>query len=89
MHKLIALLLTLSLVAVPFAGCGEEEPPQTAAEFCAEHGGVVPDSEEPDGDAMCEDGTEFEAEGEEESSSDKKKKKKKSKSKSRSSSKRR
>ncbi len=77
MHRLIALLLCLTLGVGPLAACGED--PQTAQQFCADHGGVAPGSEEPDGDATCEDGTEFEGDGDSSSS-----KKKKSKSKSRS-----
>ena len=75
MHKFTALLLAAALGLGSFAGCGDEK--QTAAEFCADHGGVRPNSEEPDGDALCEDGTEYEAESESSSSSKKKKKKRK------------
>ncbi len=81
MRRLTALVLAIALAAVPVAGCGEEEPVQTAEQFCASHGGVQADSMEPDGDATCNDGTEFEGDGDssEESSSDKKKKSKKKK----------
>ena len=75
MRRFTALLLAAALGLGSIAGCGEEDP-QTAAEFCADHGGVRPDSTEPDGDATCQDGTEFEAEGESSSSSKKKKKRK-------------
>ncbi len=76
MRRFTALLLSLCLAAVPIAGCGEEEPAQTADQFCAAHDGVKPDSTEPDGDATCNDGTEFEADGDEESESSSKKKRK-------------
>ncbi len=77
MRRFTAVLLSFCLAAVPIAGCGDEEPVQTADQFCASHGGVQPDSTEPDGDATCEDGTEYEADGDEESSESSKKKKKK------------
>ncbi len=77
MRRLTALVLAIALAAVPVAGCGEEEPVQTADQFCASHGGVQADSMEPDGDATCNDGTEFEADGDDESSSSTKSKKKK------------
>ena len=75
MRRLTALLLALVLGVVPIAGCGED--PQTADQFCADHQGVQAGTLEDDGDATCNDGTEFEADGDEESSSDTKKKKKK------------
>ena len=75
MRRFTALLLAAAFGLGTVAACGEEDP-QTATEFCAERGGVAPDSTEPDGDATCQDGTEFEAEGEESSSSSKKKTKK-------------
>jgi hypothetical protein len=79
MRRFTAVLLSLCLAAVPVAGCGDEEPVQTADQFCATHGGVQADSTEPDGDATCEDGTEFEADGDssESGSSEKKSTKKK------------
>jgi hypothetical protein len=76
MRKFTALLLAAALGLGSIAGCGSEEK-QTATEFCADHGGVRPNTTEPDGDALCEDGTEYEAESE--SSSKKKKSKKKRK----------
>jgi hypothetical protein len=80
MRRFTALLLSFVLAVVPIAGCGSDEPVQTADQFCADYGGVKPDSTEPDGDALCNDGTEYEADGDSESeSSDKKKKKKKKK----------
>jgi len=71
---LTALLLAVVLGTVPVAGCGED--PQTADQFCAEHDGVHRESVEPDGDATCDDGTEFEADGDDEGSSSTKKRKK-------------
>ena len=71
MRRPLAVLLALALAATPLAACGEEE---TAETFCQDHGGLVADSMEPDGDATCQDGTEYEAEAEE-SESDKKKSK--------------
>jgi hypothetical protein len=71
MRRLVPFLIAL-MIGAPFAACGED--PQTAAEFCAEHGGVKAETVEADGDATCQDGTEFEADGDE---SSKKKKKKK------------
>ncbi len=74
MRKTIALLIAALLAVAPLAGCGED--PQTAAEFCQDHGGVNVALNEPDGDATCNDGTEFEGDGDsEDESSDKKKKK--------------
>ena len=75
LKRITALLLAASFALGSIAACGEEK--QTAAEFCADRGGVRPNSEEPDGDAVCQDGTEYEAESE--SSSSKKKSKKKRK----------
>ena len=69
-RRFAALLLSLAFAV---AACGSE--PQTAAQFCADKGGIQPDSTEPDGDATCQDGTEFEGDGD--SASDSKKKKKK------------
>jgi hypothetical protein len=69
---LTAILLAL-LLAAPLTACGEEA--QTAAEFCAEHGGVNPETVEDDGDASCQDGTPFEAEAAEDEKSSKKKRK--------------
>jgi predicted small lipoprotein YifL len=75
MRKTIALLIAALLAVAPLAGCGEEQP--TAAEFCQPHGGVNVELNEADGDATCNDGTEFEGDGDsEDESSDKKKKKK-------------
>ncbi len=78
MRRTVALLIAASLAVVPIAGCGEDEP-ATAAEFCQDHGGVNVALNEPDGDATCNDGTEYEGDGdsEESESSSKKKKKKK------------
>ena len=75
------IALLIAALAVPVAACGEEEPPQTAAEFCAEHGGVDDATYEPDGDVSCIDGEEFEGDGDsaEDESSSKKKKSKKAK----------
>lgn len=83
-HKTTIALLIAAL-AVPVTACGEEEPPQTAAEFCAEHGGIDTATQEADGDVTCADGTEFEADGDEEEagSSSKSKKAKKTKAKKR------
>jgi hypothetical protein len=75
MRRTVALLIAALLAVAPLAGCGED--PQTAAEFCQPHGGVNVELNEPDGDATCNDGTEFEGDGDSEGSSDKKKKKKK------------
>jgi hypothetical protein len=69
----LATYLTVAALAASAAGCGED--PQTAAEFCADHGGVNAETLEPDGDVTCQDGTEYEAEGSEDSSKKKKKKK--------------
>jgi len=78
-QKKSTIALLIAALALPVAACGEEEPPQTAAEFCAEHDGINTETQEPDGDVTCNDGTEFEADGdsEESSSSSKKKSKKK------------
>ena len=77
MRRTVALLISASLAAAPLAGCGEEEP-ATAAEFCQDHGGVNVALNEPDGDATCNDGAEYEGygDGEESSESSSKKKKK-------------
>lgn len=88
MRKYLALLLIFAF-GLPLTACGESSEPQTAAEFCQEHGGVDTATEEPDGDATCMDGTEFEADEESSTSKKKKKSKSSSKSSSRSSSKRR
>ena len=78
--KKTTIALLIAALAVPVTACGEEEPPITAAAFCAEHDGINQDTWEADGDVTCNDGTEFEADGDsEESSSDKKKKSKKKK----------
>src|SRR3712207_6763684 len=81
-HKTTIALLIAAL-AVPATACGEEEPPQTAAEFCAQHGRLDTATQEADGDVSCADGAEFEADGDEEesSSSSKSKKAKKAKKK--------
>ena len=71
MRKFLSTLLILAL-AMPFAACGESA--ETAAEFCQDRQGVRAGSEEPDGDAICNDGTEFEAEEEGSSGSKKKRK---------------
>lgn len=76
MRRYLALLLVFVL-GMPVVACGSDAEPQTAAEFCQEHGGVDPATEEPDGDATCQDGTEFEADEDE---GDSKKKKRKSSS---------
>ena len=74
MRRTAALLMALLLAAAPVAACGSD--PQTAAEFCQDHGGVNAALNEPDGDATCNDGTEFEGDGDSESSSGSKSKKK-------------
>ena len=74
MRRTAALLLAALLAAAPVTACGED--PQTAAEFCQDHGGVNASLNEPDGDATCNDGTEFEADGDDSSSSGSKSKKK-------------
>ncbi len=71
MRKYLSTLLIIAL-AMPFAACGSSA--ETAAEFCKDHGGVKAGTEEPDGDATCTDGEEFEAESD--SGSSKKKKRK-------------
>ncbi len=72
MRRTVALIIAAVLGVAPLAGCGED--PQTAAEFCQDHGGVRAGTEEPDGDATCSDGEEFEAESD--SGGSKKKKRK-------------
>ena len=76
-HKKSTIALLVAAFALPVAACGEDEPPQTAAEFCAAHDGIDTATQEPDGDVTCNDGTEFEADGDSEESSSSSKKKKK------------
>lgn len=75
MTKPLALILA-TILAFSATACGST---QTAEQFCASHGGVNAATVEPDGDATCNDGTEFEADGD----SSKKKSKTKTKSKKR------
>ena len=72
MRRFPAAGLATVLAGALLTGCGGSS--QTAEQFCASHGGVQAGSIEPDGDATCSDGTEYEADGD-----DKKKKKKKKK----------